>query len=595
MQVFATTEIAAALLQAAVTFGLAGLFLYLHARYGKAHFLWWAVAWGLYGLRLAFILTFLWSDGWSWLYWHQVATGWTALALLWAALVFAYQSRWRPAYLGFLLFPPVWSWVAIFRLDNFMLAAGPTVAFLSLATLWTGFVFWRYRRRTGSSAAGILALTLLLWGLHHLDYPILRARGAWNPWGYYLDLLFVLAMGAGVLLLVIEELRQGIVTLSTLSGDLRRSGDPSALVADLLQRPLALRGVRGAALVRGSVAGVAPVRCVGECAAWLGDRVPEPVRAQAAEALARNQPLLRSGSQAAPGAPPFTAVLPVPRPGGGAVAGREPGDGLALVVVAELAAPFAALDDGILVAVSEQIGAALENAELYGAHRERSADLERLSGRMIRQHEEQRRRLARELHDETAQVFAGLKLQLGGLREALPAEESGRVERLLALVNAGMRSIRTVSEDLRPALLDDLGLVPALRALVSEFRGWSGLAVTFTAPETLSPLAPEAELALFRAVQEGLSNVARHAGASQVTVDLSTRTGALRLVLDDDGPGLPASDRERLGAGPAGSGRSGLFGMRERLAAQGGTLALGEAPGGGLRLDIQLPFAGDTP
>ena len=91
MHVFATAELAAALLQMAVTLGLAGLFVYLHRRYRKPHFLWWAVAWSVYALRLAAIIAFLASNAWSWLYWHQVATGWTALAFLWAALVFSRQ------------------------------------------------------------------------------------------------------------------------------------------------------------------------------------------------------------------------------------------------------------------------------------------------------------------------------------------------------------------------------------------------------------------------------------------------------------------------------------------------------------------------
>ena len=126
------------------------------------------------------IVSFLLTGGWIWLYWHQVVTGWTALALLYAALVFSRGLRWRHWYLALVLFPPVWSYVAIYRLDHFLWAAGPAVLFLSLATLWTGLVFLRYRRRVGSSGARLLASAFLLWGLHHLDYPFLRARGAYE-------------------------------------------------------------------------------------------------------------------------------------------------------------------------------------------------------------------------------------------------------------------------------------------------------------------------------------------------------------------------------------------------------------------------------
>src|SRR5678816_3696103 len=141
MHVFATTEFAAALLEGTVTFGLALLFLFLNRRYRRPHFLWWGIAFLLYAVRLVAIITFLGSDNWAWLYWHQVVTGWTALALLWAALVFAYQVTWRPVYLAALAFPVVWSWIAIFRLSNFMLAALPAVTFLSGTTLWTCLLY----------------------------------------------------------------------------------------------------------------------------------------------------------------------------------------------------------------------------------------------------------------------------------------------------------------------------------------------------------------------------------------------------------------------------------------------------------------------
>ena len=576
MHVFATAEIAAALFQAAITLGMAGLFLFLYSRYRKAHFFWWAVAWGLYGLRLAAIISFLSSSNWTWLYWHQVATGWTALGLLWGALVFSRQLRLQPGYVLALLFPLVWSYIAIFRLDNFVLAAIPAVLFLSLTTLWTGWVFLQYRRRTGSTAAAILGGTFLLWGLHHLDYPLLRARGAWNPWGYYLDTLFLLAIGAGVLLLVIEELRQGVATMAALSGDLQ-GRDREDFLGALLERPLTLKGVRGAALFRQSDH-TSPIRCVGDCLVWDHQHAaPAMVRDLVAETLRTGNPVLRGRTTGSPDAPPFTAVLPL--------RGSERAAG-ALVIVGDVAAPFAALDDGVLVAVGEQIGAALENAELYGTLQTRTNDLERLSVRMIQQHEEQRQRLARELHDETAQVFSALKLQLGSLRESSAPDLADRFEKLLDLVNAGRRSIRNVTEDLRPSLLDDLGLIPALRALVSDFREWSGLATRFEAPEDVPPLTPDAELALFRSVQEGLSNVARHASAEEVSVLVRNDDGRIRLQVSDDGVGVSPTDLDRVTTGP---GHSGLFGMRERITALGGTVRVSAGVGTGMQLDVELP------
>ncbi len=127
----ATPELDAAILQVAITLGTGLYALVLYGRYRKPYFFWLAVAWLLYLVRLAAIIVFLITEAAPWLYWHQVATGWTALALLWVALVFAQQWRFRPAFLLALLFPLGWSYVAIYVLDNFVFAALPAVLFLS--------------------------------------------------------------------------------------------------------------------------------------------------------------------------------------------------------------------------------------------------------------------------------------------------------------------------------------------------------------------------------------------------------------------------------------------------------------------------------
>lgn len=581
MQVFTQAEAAAALFQASVTLGLALLFAFLHRRYRKPHFFWWSVAFGLYGLGLAAIVTFLVTEIWAFLYWHQVVTGWTALALLYAALVFERQLVWRGWFAALLAFPLAWSYVAIFILDDFGLAAGATVVFLSATTLWTGRVFWRYHRRTGSSAATFLAAALALWALHHLDYPILRARGAWNPWGYFVDALFVLTTGVGILMLVLEEFRQGLVTLSALSGDLHRGVGQDNLDA-LLQRPLGLRGVRGAGLFRGAPSGPVLVRGSGLCEDWARTGSPRRVTALVAEVLRTGQSELEGDPGRTPSSPPFLAAIAL---------GEVGGSPMVLAVAGDVAAAFAVLDPGILAAVGAQIGAGLRHVELDRALEQRSLDLERLSVRMIQQHEEQRRRIGRELHDETAQVFSALKLQLGVLKETAPDALGERFDRLVELVDVGSRSIRNVTEDLRPAVLDDLGLVPALRALVADFREWSGLTIDLELAETGSrTLTPAAELAMFRAVQEGLSNVARHAQARQAKVALTRSGDRLCLTVADDGVGIPA---DRLGH-VGGPGRSGLFGMRERIEAEGGTVAIRPAPGGGLAVQVELPV-GPTP
>jgi signal transduction histidine kinase len=576
----ATTQIEldAALLQGAITGALALLCAFLFLRYRKPYFAWWAVAWGLYLLRIGAITTFLLSGDRIWLYWHQVVTGWTALALLGAALVFSQGLRWRPWYLAVVLFPPVWSYVAIYRLDHFLWAAGPAVLFLSLATLWTGWVFDRYRRRVGSSGATLLAAAFLLWGLHHLDYPFLRARGAWAPWGYYLDILFALAVGAGILLLVLDDLRRGLSALSALSGDLQLAGREQDVLAALLARPLTLPAVRGSALYLLDRGRPSFLRGAGVCAEGATN-LDEAAAGVLSRALESGRPQVTGDWRGSGTTYPYAAVLPLFRHA--EVIG-------ALVLVGDARDPFTALDDRFLVALGQQVGAALEHVDLYTRLHDRTVELARLSARMVEQHEEERRRLSRELHDETAQVFSAVKMELGLLREGVTPAASSRLDHALALIDTGIQSIRNVTNDLRPSLLDDLGLLPALRSLVADFGARGDIAVTLSAPESLPPLSTEAELALFRALQEALSNVRRHAGAHRVEVAITLANGAVRLSVRDDGRGPPSTGVERLER----EGHLGLAGMRERIGALGGTMRFGGGngpAGGGAWLEVLLP------
>ena len=127
-------ELDAAILQATITLLVMVLCGGLWVRTRRAYFGWWAVAWGLYLARIGAIVAFLVTQQQPWLFLHQVITGWTALALLWTSAVFAGRSQWRSRYLILAAFPPLWSWVAIYRLQDFLLAAAPAVAFLSVAT-----------------------------------------------------------------------------------------------------------------------------------------------------------------------------------------------------------------------------------------------------------------------------------------------------------------------------------------------------------------------------------------------------------------------------------------------------------------------------
>lgn len=574
-------ELHAALLQAAITAGLAVLCAFLFSRYRKPYFGWWAAAWALYFLRVVAITSFLLSSDWIWLYWHQVITGWTGLALLYAALVFSRQIRWRWSYVAIILFPPVWSYIAIYRLDHFLWAAGPAVLFLSLATLWTAWVFVQYRRMVPSSGATLLAVAFVLWGVHHLDYPFLRARGAWAPWGYYIDILLALAVGAGILLLVLDDLRRGLGALSALSGDLQRAGRQQDVLDALLARPLTLPAVRGSALYLVDPEGGGQfVRGAGVCAPWPDSQMP-PAAAEVLERVIRTGRPQFGGrwTGAGEGLSPYAyaAVLPIL---------REQRVIAALVLVGRARDPFTALDDRFLLALGHQVGAALENADLYTRLQARTVELARLSARMIEQNEEERRRLSRELHDETAQVFSAVKMELGVLRGGVPPAQAARLDQVLELIDTGIGSIRNVTNDLRPSLLDDLGLLPALRSLVADFSERSGIRTGLAVPSSLPPLSREAELALFRALQEALSNVLRHANARTVDIGISIDSAGVLLRVSDDGIGLPA------GVAPEAlelQGHMGLAGMRERITALGGTVRFRAGAGAGALLEVLVP------
>ena len=266
------TEFAAAVLLAVIALGGAGYCAWLYVRFQKAYYAWWSGSWLLYAVRVGVIIGFIRTQQQGWLFWHQVLTGWSALGFLAAGISFSRGLRWTPKLAALALFPVVWSYIAIFVLENFLLAVVPAIAFLSAATLVTGISFARHAQRTGSPGAWGLAASFTLWALHHLDYPLLRARGAWVPWGYYLDILFILAVLGGIGLLVVDDLRRGLEALSRVSADVQASADGDDVVAALLQRPLRLRGVSGTALYL--VAGDRVVDGAGKASAWRDGAPP---------------------------------------------------------------------------------------------------------------------------------------------------------------------------------------------------------------------------------------------------------------------------------------------------------------------------------
>jgi signal transduction histidine kinase len=199
--------------------------------------------------------------------------------------------------------------------------------------------------------------------------------------------------------------------------------------------------------------------------------------------------------------------------------------------------------------------------------------------------EDERRRLARELHDGLGQNLTALKQLLGRLHDELPVEFAGPRERLaeaVALCGGTLEDTRELSRLLRPPILDDLGLEPALRWLARSLDG--GRMHVVIEIEPLPPLDGELQTLLFRVAQEGLSNAARHADASSALLRLVARGDELQLQVIDDGHGCDPDVALR-------SGGSGLSGMRERLRLYGGRMELRSAPGQGARLRAVVPLA----
>jgi PAS domain S-box-containing protein len=215
-------------------------------------------------------------------------------------------------------------------------------------------------------------------------------------------------------------------------------------------------------------------------------------------------------------------------------------------------------------------------------------ELRELSARVVDAREDEKTRIARELHDELGQMLTALKFDLAFLRERLPPAESevaARAGQMSELLDRTVSATRRISADLRPLMLDDLGLADAASWLVQEFSERSGIAcdIELAGAEVLQDITGSLATAVYRALQESLTNIARHSGARRVRVRLSAQDDEVRLEVEDDGRGFAQSDLAKL--------RSlGLKGMRERFAYLGGALEIENAPQGGTRLRIRAPL-----
>jgi two-component system, NarL family, sensor histidine kinase DevS len=203
--------------------------------------------------------------------------------------------------------------------------------------------------------------------------------------------------------------------------------------------------------------------------------------------------------------------------------------------------------------------------------------------RVVGGQELERRRLARELHDETGQALTSILLGLRAVEDAPDSEGvSSAVSDLRELVVATLQDVRRLAVQLRPKALDDFGLVPALERLTQTFSETSGIAVDLEAQLGRDRLPTEVETTLYRVVQEGLTNVVKHAEATRVSILLVRRTGTATVVIEDDGRGFDPSEPS--------ADSLGLQGMRERAELHDGRLTVETSPGAGTTLVVEVPL-----
>jgi signal transduction histidine kinase/CHASE1-domain containing sensor protein len=280
---------------------------------------------------------------------------------------------------------------------------------------------------------------------------------------------------------------------------------------------------------------------------------------------------------------PVRAVLALPLLRDGQVIG-------ALSLADEAGRTFDAEALALAQFFADYAATALANAQLYTAVQTGQARLQDLSRKLLEVQEAERRRIARELHDEAGQLLASVHLALEATISGLPPHLREGFHQVRSHLNAIETQLRGLAHELRPTILDDLGLLPALRSLVQRVVERTGLCIRVDSALT-ERLAPAVETALYRIMQEGLTNITKHAAATHVDLQLWRDDERVHGLLRDDGVGFVVEHvlghTERRGLG--------LLGIQERLEALGGTLQIISAPGQGTTLQITLPAPAPEP
>ena len=242
------------------------------------------------------------------------------------------------------------------------------------------------------------------------------------------------------------------------------------------------------------------------------------------------------------------------------------------------------LSDGTSIGIGRDITARKRAEEELQRSRDQ---LRALAARLQKIREEERTRVAREIHDELGQALTAIKIDMSSLIHGLSPEKAKRAGPILKEVDEAIHSVRRISTELRPAVLDAAGFVAAVEWAAEEFEARTGTKCRLDSPPACIAIDPERATALFRIFQETLTNVARHANATEVRVQLARDDGNLTLEVHDNGRGL---GEEELSAG----GSLGILGMRERALLLGGEFNITGAPGKGTTVRVRVPVTHST-
>lgn len=263
------------------------------------------------------------------------------------------------------------------------------------------------------------------------------------------------------------------------------------------------------------------------------------------------------------------------------------GDRVVGVVSIEADRPniYSETDQHVLEILAAQIATAIQNTRLFEDLRASRERLQALSQRLVDLQEAERAAIARELHDEIGQVLTGLKLILDAAARLPASQVASRLDEARTVINELMARVRDLSLDLRPPMLDDMGLLAALQWHFERYTAQTAVQIHWRHNGLERRFSPEIETTIYRVVQEALTNVARHAGVDAVTVQLLADHERFSVRIDDNGRGF---DFDAVLASQAAVG---LIGMHERVALLGGNLTIESMPGGGTRVIAELPLS----